>query len=119
MATIIEFTQYQSVEIFGVDAIYSIQLTPVNPISRDGIMTLKWTNQVEFNRENDIVCKVETYQSFNRQCKINFGTREVKIINIFKESDNYAAPITITLEKIRNPMSNKDLAPFIIETFDD
>lgn len=40
-------------------------------------------------------------------------------MTIFKESDKYQAPITITIEKIRNPVSNKDLKPFLIQTFDD
>ena len=31
----------------------------------------------------------------------------------------YRAPITITLDKIRNPVSNKDLVPFELRTYDD
>ena len=119
VAKIIDYTRTQSVELFGVDAIYTIQFTPVNPISKDGIMTLSWTDQVEWDRDNDIVCKVETYQSFNQQCAIDFATKEIKILTIFKESDNYAAPITVTLEKLRNPVSNKGLKPFVIRTYDD
>ena len=65
VATIKDFTRSQSVELFGVDAIYTIQFTPENPIGKDGIITLQWTEQVKWNQENDIVCKVETYQSFN------------------------------------------------------
>ena len=45
--------------------------------------------------------------------------RKIKILTIFKAADNYSAPITITLEKIRNPLTNKDLLPFVIQTFDD
>ena len=82
-------------------------------------MTLKWTDQVEWDLDNETVCKVETYQSFNKQCVITFKRKEIKIFNTFKESDNYSAPITISLEKLRNPFSNKELKPFVIETFDD
>ena len=44
MATITDFTRIQSVELFGIDAVYTISFTPVNPIGRDGIITLEWTD---------------------------------------------------------------------------
>ena len=54
---------------------------------------------------------------------IDFDARLVKIFNVFEriqeDLENYKAPITITLEKLKNPATNLGLEPFVIKTFDD
>ena len=54
---------------------------------------------------------------------IDFDARLVTIFNVFErirdDLENYEAPITITLEKLKNPATNLGLDPFVIKTFDD
>lgn len=54
---------------------------------------------------------------------IDFDARLVTIFNVFErirdDLENYEAPITITLEKLKNPATNLGLDPFVIRTFDD
>lgn len=50
-------------------------------------MTLEWSDQVIFNEGNSVGCKVQTYQSFNSECVIDFENKIIKIYNIFIESD--------------------------------
>ena len=102
-----------------MDAVYTITFTPENPIGKDGIVSLQWSDQVIFNAGNSVSCKVQTYQSYNKECVIDFETKTIKIYNIFKAQDQYFAPISIQLEKITNPKSNLVLGPFIVKTFDD
>ena len=82
-------------------------------------MTLEWSDQVVFNDSNFIGCKVQTYQSFNEVCVIDYENKIIEIYNIFIESDNYISPISIQLEKITNPVDNRNLSPFVIKTYDD
>ena len=79
---ITEFTRYQSIELFNLEAIYTITFTPKNPIGKDGVITMEWTEQVEFD-QSDPVCKVETYVSFNERCNILFDDRKIEIFNVF------------------------------------
>lgn len=119
VGTITEYNRDQSTEIFGLEAVYTINFTPINPISKDGIITLEWSDQVKFNKNDDLACKVQTYQAFNQECVIDFENKTIKIYNVFKGDDQYLSPIQIILEKITNPVTNLDLIPFVIKTFDD
>jgi len=42
--TIRDYRLQQSTEIYGLDAVYTIVFMPFNPISKDGIITLDWTD---------------------------------------------------------------------------
>ena len=82
-------------------------------------MTLEWSDQVIFNLGNSVGCKVQTYQSFNSECVIDYENKIIKIYNVFVDSDNYQSPIKIQLEKITNPVDNRSLIPFVVRTYDD
>lgn len=43
-----DFQLVQSTELFDFNSVYTISLTPFNPIGENGILTLKWTDQVVF-----------------------------------------------------------------------
>ena len=87
------------------------------------MITLEWTEQVHWDRDSDYTCSVQTYQSFKDACVIDFDARYIKIFNVFERIqdglDAYGAPVTITLEELKNPSSNLNLDPFVIKTFDD
>mmetsp|Transcript_2499 Transcript_2499/g.3149 ORF Transcript_2499/g.3149 Transcript_2499/m.3149 type:complete len:126 (+) Transcript_2499:2633-3010(+) len=78
--TIKDYTLQQSTEIYGLNATYTINFMPFNPISRDGLITLEWTDQVLFYEEEP-TCKIETYQAFEsgENCKIDFDKRQIVI----------------------------------------
>lgn len=117
--TIIDYKLQQSTEIYGLNATYTINFMPLNPISKEGIITLEWTDQVIFY-EDEPTCKIETYQVFttSNYCTINFDDKIITIKDVFKE-DIHFAPISITLDMLRNPVTNIDLKKFKLRTFDD
>lgn len=82
------------------------------------MITLEWTDQVVFLEENPI-CKVETYQVFTAACAIDFKKRSIEIFNVFKGVDQFFSPVSITLDKITNPVTNIGLRPFKLRTYDD
>lgn len=92
---------------------------PLNPISKEGIITLEWTDQVIFY-EDEPTCKIETYQVFttSNYCTINFDDKIITIKDVFKE-DIHFAPISITLDMLRNPVTNINLKKFKLRTYDD
>ena len=70
--------------------------------------------------KDDWHCDVESYKALDSEvCKTDFDTRSIIIRDAFKEVDIYSGQIKITLSRIRNPETNIDLKPFIVETFDD
>jgi len=62
---------------------------------------------------------VETYQVFTSACAIDFEKRYIEIQNVFKGADQFFSPVSITLERLTNPVTNVGLKPFKLRTFDD
>ena len=117
--TITSYTRASSTEVYGLDATYSLEFMPKNPIGKNGMIILEWSESVTFIEE-DAVCKVETNQVFTSECTFDFDAKSIKIINVFKNvEDVYDSSVTITLEKITNPESNIGLKPFKLRTYDD
>lgn len=80
-------------------------------------MTLEWTDQVLF-KQPAVACGGETHKAFGQdKCAIDFDARTVTITDVFK--DQYTASITVTLDTLRNPFTNRGLLPFVVKTFDD
>lgn len=119
VAVITDYSLLMSTKLLGLEAAYKLTFTPTNPIGKDGMLTLEWTDQVTFIEES-FKCSVDTYQSFGESCEIDFEAKMIKIRGVFsKSSEPYQAPITISLDQITNPRSNKDLKNFVVKTFDD
>jgi hypothetical protein len=117
--TIVDFTRTQSTEVYTLESTYTLTFQPLNRIGKNGMITLEWSDQVQFI-EKDAVCKVETSEVFNEACTFDFEKKSIKIINTFKNVDTYYfSPITIVLEKIKNPVNNIGLDNFKLRTYDD
>ena len=116
---ILDYTLQQSTEIYGLNATYTITFMPLNPISKNGLVTLEWSDDVIFYEEEP-TCKIETYQVFttSKYCTINFNDKIITIRDVFKEAIHFA-PISITLDMLRNPTTNINLEKFKLRTYDD
>ena len=117
VATITDFSQMQGNEQFGAETYYDLRFKPTNPISSDGTIKLTWTNQV--NVFEDTECSVETYKALGSICEIDYGSQTIIIHNSFEGVDTYTGPVKIILSHVKNPETNADLLPFVLETFDD
>ena len=107
----------QGNEQFGAETYYDLRFKPTNPISSDGTIKLTWTNQV--NVFEDTECSVETYKALGSICEIDYGSQTIIIHNSFEGVDTYTGPVKIILSHVKNPETNADLLPFVLETFDD
>ena len=117
--TITDYRRFQTSEGFGVESTYEISFTPLNPIGKDGMIQVTWTDQVKFLKDKQ-VCTVQTSQVYKNECVFDYDNRMVKIFNVFsKELNAYSGPVKIILEKFMNPNTNLGIKPFTVETFDD
>ena len=66
-----------------------------------------------------MICTVDSYQQLGEICEIDFDAKTIKISNAFAGVDLYQGTVGIRLSHVRNPVTNKDLINFTVETFDD
>lgn len=63
---------------------------------------------------------METYTTFEDPlCEIDFAAKRIVIKNAFYVDQPYKNDVKITLSKVQNPSTNKDLQPFTIKTYED
>jgi len=116
VAIIQSYTVTQQTEEVGGIGPLEIVFTPVNPLTKDGAMTLRWSDQIQIF--NDTTCKVQTYKDFgNEQCLFDINQKTLTVSGIFQ--NGFKGAIKLTLSKVRNPLSNRKLSLLEIRTFAD
>lgn len=65
-------------------------------------------------------CKVTTdFGEFTDKCTVSAETRLITISNIFGSNVGYKGPITITVDNVKNPSTNKITSGFVVQTYHD
>ena len=95
---------------------YTIKFLPVNPITPSGSILIQYPSQVQV----EINTKCTLITSRGRQtdlCSIDLADRSIVIKGMF--TTDYKGPITVILDKVRNPVTNRPGNGFQIHTYSD
>lgn len=94
---------------------------PTNSISQTGVVRVTYPAQLTLY-SNNFTCSITTNKKISNVCTLDLTSRKITITGAFAGIDastRFSASILIELYPIRNPIDNRVVNAFIIETFDD
>lgn len=117
VAIIQNYQQVSTSEQYGEDTEISLNFQAVNRIPLQGYIELTWPETVVVYE--DTTCSVTTSKPVTKPglCVFDFETSTLAIDGAFDSV--YEGSVTVTLSRVRNPLSNKVMVPFTISTYDD
>lgn len=99
-------------------ATYTISFTPINPMSATGSIQITYPSKVTMVEGSSTPCKVITeFGEYTDKCTVSAVTRLITAKGVFADNVGYKGPITITLDKVKNPANNKVVNGFVIQTY--
>lgn len=88
---------------------YQLVFYPYNPIPQTGAIQIQYPSQIGISA-NGTDCIVVTNKALNNTCTIDETARTILIKGAFGDADSegYSSNVTIYLNDVRNPETNKD-----------
>lgn len=99
---------------------YTIYFTPVNALPKTGSIQVGYPRQVSI--ASKFRCAVRSNRLITDQniCSVNVDSRTITITGAFAEiNGNWANQVSIELQGIKNPITNKEGEGFVIQTYED
>lgn len=100
------------------EATYTIEFTPLNPLPATGSVQIVYPSQVSMVNKDATVCKIVT--DFGESpCSVQDSSRLITATGAFASNPGYLGKISIIVEQVLNPVTNRPGNGFVIQTYQD